>query len=87
MANMGEREMPFDLLGALLEYIASLQIPGAVLVFLPGWAQIFACLKHLQQAVFPIHTRIQKNVMIGSRSKSSWIRIWNRILLWQNSKI
>ncbi len=45
--------MPFELLGALLEYIASLQIPGAVLVFLPGWAQIFACLKHLQQARVP----------------------------------
>jgi ATP-dependent RNA helicase A len=53
MASMGEREMPFELLGALLEYIASLQIPGAVLVFLPGWAQIFACLKHLQQALVP----------------------------------
>jgi ATP-dependent RNA helicase A len=53
MASMGEREMPFELLGALLEYIASLQIPGAVLVFLPGWAQIFACLKHLQQARVP----------------------------------
>jgi ATP-dependent RNA helicase A len=53
MASMGEREMPFELLGALLEYIASLQIPGAVLVFLPGWAQIFACLKHLQKARVP----------------------------------
>jgi ATP-dependent RNA helicase A len=53
MASMDEREISFELLCALLEYIASIQIPGAVLVFLPGWAQIFACLKHLQQALVP----------------------------------
>jgi hypothetical protein len=51
MARMDEREMSFELLCALLEYIAWIQIPGAVLVFLPGWAQIFACLRHLQQAL------------------------------------
>ena len=30
-------------------YYLELNIPGAVLVFLPGWNLIFALMKHLQQ--------------------------------------
>ena len=69
MANMGEREVPFDLLDALLQYINSLNVPGAVLVFLPGWSQIFACLKHLQghpifgspaYRIIPLHSQLPR---------------------------
>ena len=48
MASMGEQEIPFELVDSLLQYIQSLQIPGAVLIFLPGWSQIFGLMKHLQ---------------------------------------
>jgi uncharacterized membrane protein YjjP (DUF1212 family) len=37
------------LLQALLQYIAGLDIPGAVLIFLPGWNLIFAIHKFLTQ--------------------------------------
>ena len=36
-------------LQALLKYIAGLDIPGAVLIFLPGWNLIFAIHKFLSQ--------------------------------------
>ena len=36
MAKLGEKEMSFELIEELLHYIKSLQIPGAVLIFLPG---------------------------------------------------
>jgi ATP-dependent RNA helicase A len=36
MAMLGEREMSFELIESLLKYIKSLQIPGGVLIFLPG---------------------------------------------------
>jgi hypothetical protein len=37
------------ILQALLQYIAGLDIPGAVLIFLPGWNLIFAIHKFLTQ--------------------------------------
>ena len=69
MSNIGENEFPFELIDALLEYISSLQIPGAVLVFLPGWAQIFALMKHLQMhpvfgspkyRIIPLHSQLPR---------------------------
>ena len=39
----------FPSLQALLKYIAGLDIPGAVLIFLPGWNLIFAIHKFLSQ--------------------------------------
>ena len=36
MSNMGERELSFELIEAILKYIQSMSIQGAVLVFLPG---------------------------------------------------
>ena len=49
MTNLGERELSFELIEALLNYIKSMSLPGAVLVFLPGWNIIFALMKWLQQ--------------------------------------
>lgn len=69
MALMGEREMSFELVEALLQYIRTLQIQGAVLVFLPGWNLIFALMKHLQQHPFfggsqyriiPLHSQLPR---------------------------
>ncbi len=69
MANLGEREISFDLIEALLRYIRELHIPGAVLVFLPGWNLIFAMLKYLQQhplfgsreyIILPLHSQLPR---------------------------
>ena len=49
MQTMGEKEMSFELIEAILKYIKSMSIDGAVLVFLPGWNIIFALMKWLQQ--------------------------------------
>ena len=49
MAGIGENEVPFDLVSSLLDYIKTLDFPGAVLGFLPGRSQIFSPLKQLQQ--------------------------------------
>ena len=69
MSKLGEREMSFELIEALLHYIKDLQIPGAVLVFMPGWSLIFALMKHLQQhplfggphyRVIPLHSQLPR---------------------------
>ena len=69
MAKIGKNEVPFELIDALLEYIQSLNVGGAVLVFLPGWSQIFALLKHLQQhpvfggqnyRIIPLHSQLPR---------------------------
>lgn len=69
MAGMGEREISFELIEAILLYIPSLQIPGAVLVFLPGWNMIFALMKYLQQhprfggqdyVILPLHSQLPR---------------------------
>lgn len=70
VAALGERDVPFELVEALLRYIRDLGEPGAVLVFLPGWSLIFALLKHLQQhpefggrgsyLVLPLHSQLPR---------------------------
>ena len=37
MSALGEKEMSFELIEAILKYIQNIGTPGAVLVFLPGW--------------------------------------------------
>lgn len=69
MARMSEKEISFELLESLLLYIKSQNVPGAVLVFLPGWNLIFAMLRHLQQhpifggsqySILPLHSQIPR---------------------------
>ncbi|CAH1119551.1 unnamed protein product [Phaedon cochleariae] len=69
MGQMNEKEISFELLEALLLYIKSQNVPGAVLVFLPGWNLIFAMMKHLQghpvfggsqYSILPLHSQIPR---------------------------
>lgn len=48
MAQLNEKETSFELIEALLIYIRTLNVPGAVLVFLPGWNLIYTMQKHLE---------------------------------------
>lgn len=48
LSQMSEKETPFELIEALLKYIESLNVDGAVLIFLPGWNLIFAMQRHLE---------------------------------------
>lgn len=54
---------------ALLKYIKDLQVPGAILVFLPGWNLIFAMMRHFQQhpifggsnyQILPLHSQLPR---------------------------
>lgn len=58
MAQLSEKELSFELVEALLHHISGLDIPGAVLIFLPGWNLIFALHKHLKMhPQFGIHSK------------------------------
>jgi HrpA-like RNA helicase len=63
------RPPSFELIESLLKYIKGLSIPGAVLIFLPGWNLIFALMKWLQQhplfgsteyLVLPLHSQLPR---------------------------
>ncbi|XP_031836743.1 dosage compensation regulator mle isoform X1 [Nomia melanderi] len=69
MAQLSEKEISFELIEALLRYIKDQGIPGAVLIFLPGWNLIFALMKHLQQhpiyggsnyVIIPLHSQLPR---------------------------
>lgn len=69
LARLNEKEISFELVEELLLYINNLKIPGAILVFLPGWNLIFALMKHLQQhplfggpnyCILPLHSQIPR---------------------------
>ncbi|KAG1682493.1 ATP-dependent RNA helicase A protein [Nymphon striatum] len=69
MANISEREVPYELVDELLKYMGSLNTPGAVLVFLPGWNNIFGLMKHLQShpifggrgyLILPLHSQLPR---------------------------
>ncbi len=50
MALLPEKDISFELIEALLLHIKRMNVPGAVLIFLPGWNVIFTLLKYLQQS-------------------------------------
>ncbi|KAG1934781.1 ATP-dependent RNA helicase A [Pimephales promelas] len=69
MSQLNEKETPFELIEALLKYIETLEVPGAVLVFLPGWNLIYSMQKHLemnphfgghQYRILPLHSQIPR---------------------------
>lgn len=69
MAQLTEKEISFELIEALLMYVKKQEIPGAVLIFLPGWNLIFALLKHFQQhsvfggssyLIIPLHSQLPR---------------------------
>lgn len=69
MANLSESEVSFELIEAILLHIRNLNMPGAVLVFLPGWNIIFALMRHLQNSnqfggsnyrILPLHSQLPR---------------------------
>ncbi|KAG7203525.1 hypothetical protein KM043_013578 [Ampulex compressa] len=69
IAQLTEKEISFELIEALLQYIKGQGIDGAVLVFLPGWNLIFALMKHMQQhplfggssyVIIPLHSQLPR---------------------------
>lgn len=69
MASLSESEVSFELIEALLMHIRDQGVPGAVLVFLPGWNLIFALMKHLQNTrefggsnylILPCHSQVPR---------------------------
>lgn len=69
MSQLSEKEICFELMESLLDYIRKQGIPGAVLIFLPGWNIIFALMKHLQQhplfggsqyLILPLHSQLPR---------------------------
>ncbi len=70
MRKMSEKNLSFELIECLLKYIHSLNQPGSVLIFLPGWNLIVMLLKYLKEhAMFgqtskfillPLHSQIPR---------------------------
>ena len=58
MAQMSEKETSFELIEALIHYIKSLNVDGAILVFLPGWNLIFAMQKFLENQLSNFSTSL-----------------------------
>uniref|UniRef100_A0A8C2ZEX1 RNA helicase n=1 Tax=Cyclopterus lumpus TaxID=8103 RepID=A0A8C2ZEX1_CYCLU len=69
MAQVNEKETSFELVEALLKYVETLQVCGAVLVFLPGWNLIYSMQRHLETnphfgssryRIMPLHSQIPR---------------------------
>lgn len=69
MGQLSESEVSFELIESLLIYIKNQNVPGAVLIFLPGWNLIFALMKHLQNSrdfagpnylILPCHSQVPR---------------------------
>jgi ATP-dependent RNA helicase A len=67
MTLLNEKDICLELVEDLLIHIKQMKIPGAVLIFLPGWSTIFALLRHLQQSryasdylLLPLHSMLPR---------------------------
>ncbi|MEQ2188616.1 ATP-dependent RNA helicase A, partial [Goodea atripinnis] len=67
--EINEKETSFELVEALLKYIETLKVAGAVLVFLPGWNLIYSMQRHLETnphfgssryRILPLHSQIPR---------------------------
>lgn len=70
MFQLNEKEIPFELIEALLHHFKTMNTPGAVLVFLPGWNSIFSLHRHLanhpvfgsgQYWLLPCHSQVPRD--------------------------
>ena len=52
MKQLSEKSLSFELIEALIRYIKTLNQPGAILIFMPGWNLISALLKYLREVYF-----------------------------------
>lgn len=69
MRQLTEKALSFELIEQLVRYVRSLNQPGAILIFLPGWNLISALLKHLrdhplfgsnQYVLLPLHSQLAR---------------------------
>ncbi|XP_018018357.1 ATP-dependent RNA helicase A [Hyalella azteca] len=69
LASISERDINFEVVEKILLYIRTLEVPGAVLIFLPGWNVIFSMMRALSQCpslrgglyVFlPLHSQLPR---------------------------
>ena len=67
MALLSEKDICLELVEELLIRIKKMNIPGAVLIFLPGWSAIFSLLRYLQKSrcasdylLLPLHSMIPR---------------------------
>jgi ATP-dependent RNA helicase A len=69
MKQISEKSLPFEVIEELIKYIRTLDQPGAILIFLPGWNLIYAFLNHprehpifgsKQYLLLPLHSQIPR---------------------------
>ncbi|CAG7838037.1 unnamed protein product [Allacma fusca] len=69
MALLSERDFDMELLASLLKYIHELEVPGSILVFLPGWNNIFTVMRYLSEhplfgsdnyCILPLHSQLPR---------------------------
>ncbi|CAJ0955513.1 unnamed protein product, partial [Mesorhabditis belari] len=68
MRNLNEREIPFDVIEAILKDIDLRGVDGSILIFLPGWNEIQALMQHLMKnstfgntnayVILPLHSQL-----------------------------
>jgi len=68
-------------LQSLIKYISELGIPGAVLIFLPGWNIIFMLGRHLGQhpVIGEVHTHTHMHIIVfGTQSYVTAVQVVGR---------
>ncbi|KTG45877.1 hypothetical protein cypCar_00039407 [Cyprinus carpio] len=98
MSQLNEKETPFELIEALLKYIETLEVPGAVLVFLPGWNLIYSMQKYLemnphfgghQYRILPLHSQIPREEQrrVFEPTPEGVTKVWRCFTLQQKVKL
>lgn len=81
MAQINEKETSFELVEALLKYIETLQVSGAVLIFLPGWNLIYSMQRHLESNPHfgTLHIQTPLRLVFSPQSNSLSVRSQMRV--------